>query len=163
MNIYVFDLDNTILDTYPSLSVIRKQRFQLFRLITETIRVSKLEFFPNMLKVVKKRMAKKNTEIIFLSARNISLWLPTYFSLIPEIGFIKPSQLILVPEAAEKIKILNAILSKDSTHKLTVIDDLSYNHEFGSIKYYTDVINFCLNNPRIRYIGKNTIDKINNA
>ena len=47
MNVYVFDIDNTISNSFPSL-IDRKKTIPIFRLITETYRVLRLPFFKNM-------------------------------------------------------------------------------------------------------------------
>ena len=95
MNVYVFDIDNTISNSFPSL-IDRKKTIPIFRLITETYRVLRLPFFKNMVFIVKNRIKRKNSIVFFLSARHPLLWLPTYLSLIYRIGFINPRNLILV-------------------------------------------------------------------
>jgi hypothetical protein len=53
-------------------------------------------------------------------------------------------------------------LSKNNS--LVVIDDLSYNHESNSIKFYKEEIYYLCNNTNIKYFGYhdvlNGLDKI---
>ena len=160
MNVYVFDIDNTISNSFPSL-IDRKKTIPIFRLITETYRVLRLPFFKNMVFIVKNRIKRKNSIVFFLSARHPLLWLPTYLSLIYRIGFINPRNLILVRNTLKKIKVFELLNDMFKNRKIRVIDDLSYNHENGEIKYYEKVISFCVKNKSIIYFDKKVIDKIN--
>lgn len=160
MRIYIFDIDNTLSDSYPSL-VNKKNFFFLFRFFSESLRVIRLPFFEKMTLIVKNRIKRKNVNIFFLSARHYSLWIPTYLSLIIRLGFFHPKRLILVKETNLKINILKSIISKNEKEKIRLIDDLSYNHENGEVKFYEKVISFCKKNKHIIYFDKEIIDSIN--
>ena len=162
MNIYVFDIDNTLCNTYPSLQVRREEKIKFLKFFFESRRILGLEFFPKMLKIVMRRLKRENSQVLFLTARNSFLWIPTYISLTRKTGLLMPHNLILVPNAKAKIGVLKRIITKYNEAKVYVIDDLSYNHEFGNVKYYSNVIHFCESNSRIIYVGKDKIDRINN-
>tara|TARA_X000000950_G_scaffold33047_1_gene35506 strand:+ start:254 stop:601 length:348 start_codon:yes stop_codon:yes gene_type:complete len=111
---------------------------------------------------VGKRMKQDNSEVFFLSARHRSLWIFTYFYLIRHVGFFSPHRLILVPEAASKIKIFDKFLN-NVEGLIIVVDDLSFNTENGETLFYSEVINYLKSKAgRIRYIGKNKIDLLIN-
>jgi hypothetical protein len=156
---YIFDIDNTLCDTWPTLNFTKKNYFFL-RFLQEARRVSLIPPFENMMTGVSKRIKRKNTDVYFLSARHRSLWPFTYVYLVRHIGFFNPSKLILVPSANDKIKKINIFLTL-LIDKLIVVDDLSYNTENGQTLYYTDVIKYLTTNNRVKYIGKSKIDLIN--
>jgi len=156
---YIFDIDNTICDTWPTLNV--KKENLLVRFLTECWRVSVLPSFQNMIKCLKVRKYRENCDVYFLSARHWSLWLPTYIYLIRTTGLIQPNHLILVPNAIKKVEEIEKFLILNKNN-LVIVDDLSYNTEFGETLYYTDVINYIYSKKcRIKYIGKKKIDAIN--
>ena len=160
MKIYVFDIDNTLSDSYPSLTNRKKQSI-LKNFFSESIRVLRIPFFENMTLIVKNRIKRKNVNIFFLSARHRSLWVPTYFSLLLKIGLFHPKKLILVKNADLKIKILERIISKFKNKKICFIDDLSYGQESGEVQFYEKVVSFCRKNKSIIYFDKKIIDSIN--
>lgn len=113
------------------------------------------------MKCARTRKDKKDCDVYFLSARHWSLWLPTYCYLIRQLGFFKPSRLTLVPKAQCKIRCFKDYLeSKDGL--LIVVDDLTYNTEYGKTFYYDEVINYLhTQKPFVRYVDKAKIDFIN--
>jgi len=158
---YVFDIDNTICDTWPTLDRIYVPR--AFKFFCECWRVSFIPPFPKMINCVRARISRSHCEVYFLSARHWSLWLPTYFYLIRCIGFFKPWRLILVPHAIAKIAQIEMVIKISENH-VTVIDDLSYNSEKGETLYYFEVIYFLESlKRRITYVGKQKIDVINKS
>ena len=62
MRIYIFDIDNTLSDSYPSL-VNKKNFFFLFRFFSESLRVIRLPFFEKMTLIAKNRIKRKNVDI----------------------------------------------------------------------------------------------------
>lgn len=157
---YIFDIDNTLCDTWPSLNLRRKNLF--FRFINECLRISFLPSYKAMFDCVRRRQARENCNVFFLSARHKSLWIPTYIYLMRKIGLFNPNHLILVPNAHKKIKKIDNFIMMNK-NKLIVVDDLSYNTEFGKTLYYKEVINYLFSkSDRIYYVDKNKIDKINN-
>ena len=160
MRIYVFDIDNTLSNSYPSL-INKKKLFFIFRFFSESLRVLKIPFFENMTLIAKNRIRRRNVNFFFLSARHCSLWIPTYLSLVVRLGFFHPKRLILVRETNQKINILKKMISKFERKKIRLIDDLSYNHENGEVKLYEKVVSFCRSNQHIIYFDKEVIDSIN--
>lgn len=159
--IYIFDIDNTLCDTWPSLK--SKKNYFIFRFVKENIRVFNLPHLEGMVNCVKRRLSRKNVNVFFLSARHWSLWPVTYLYLLIKIGCIFPWRLILVPKAKLKIDILKKFMLENGNH-ITMIDDLSYNTENGKTLFYNDVIKYILkNSKKIRYINKNHIDTINSS
>lgn len=156
---YIFDIDNTLCDTWSTLK--ESRRNILFRFLSETRRVSFIPAFDNMMGCVRSRKSRKGSQVYFLSARHWSLWFATYIYLVRHVGFFSPFRLTLVPSAANKIDKLNQFLTlKDGL--IIVVDDLTYNTEFGQTRYYSKVINYLMKHRhRIRYVNKNNIDIIN--
>lgn len=123
--IYIVDIDNTIADTWPTISSIQD----------ECIRYKNLPAFHKMINYFKTEMENKEAYFLFLSARN-----PVYFFItkkwLMKQGF-RSINLILVPKAFDKLDVIRSIpLDK----KILMYDDLSYNHENGVAKFYFDII-----------------------
>ena len=123
--IYIIDIDNTIADTWPNISSIQD----------ECINYKNLPAFHKLINFFKTEMENKEAYFLFLSARN-----PVYFFItkkwLMKQGF-KSINLILVPKAFDKLDLIRSIpLDK----KILMYDDLSYNHENGGAKFYTDII-----------------------
>jgi hypothetical protein len=159
--IYIFDIDNTLCDTWPTLKRTKKGRVLHF--ITECWRISRISPFQGMMLCVKSRLRKKNCEVFFLSARHWSLWWPTYLYLARNVGPFNPRRLTLVPDANSKIRCFDNFL-QSTDGPITVVDDLSYNTEHGQTLYYKEVIHYLRVSKRpIRYVDKSKIDLINNS
>ena len=141
----VFDLDNTIYNTWPNL--VNKSRIYSY---------NSIDIFKSMQTVVNKRYSKSN--IIFLSARKIKFYMETYFILKRDFPNIKFT-LILVENTRDKLVYLDFLNQKKLI--LSYYDDLSYNHENGKILYYENVIK-SVNKMNIKYFNHNEILKINN-
>lgn len=156
---YIFDIDNTLCDTWPTLSTVNGS--WLYRFFTEAWRISFIPCFDNMMTCARVRNRRISSEVYFLSARHWSLWPMTYIYLIRHVGYFSPSRLALVPSASRKIQKFERFM-RLKAGPLVVIDDLSFNTENGKTLYYLEVIQFLKTNAdRIRYIGKETIDQIN--
>lgn len=128
--IFFFDIDNTIADT---------QGAKHLTLVKE---------FPLMIDLVKEKA--QEGKVFFLTARNITTF-PSTMQWLVKKGFEKGSfELIFLTTPAKKIKILHTA----ATHGLDVeyYDDLCYNHEYGEIKKYDQVINE-VKSLKIRYKG----------
>lgn len=156
---YIFDIDNTLCDTWPTLP--SKKRNLLFHFFYECWRVSNITPFVGMMGCVKSRLHKKNCKVFFLSARHWSLWLPTYIYLLRNVGLFNPFRLILVPNAYRKIRHFDKFLHYING-PLIVVDDLTYNIEHGRTMYYNKVIEYLIDQRKsIRYVDKSKIDIIN--
>ena len=158
---YIFDIDNTLCRTWPTLT--KERGYFLFRFFAEAWRVSFIPCFSNMMGYARVRNKRGDSEVYFLSARHWSLWPLTYVYLVRHIGYFNPNRLTLVPSASEKVKNFEVFL-RSAQGLIIVIDDLSYNTEAGHTLYYSDIIQYLrAKSGRIRYVGKDKIDVINNS
>ena len=144
---YVFDIDNTIADTWPSL--VAEYPSERTRLLT-------LEVFEGMQKIIM-NLQSRNIEIFYLSNRSVLSYLVT-IRWLRLMGFqASVSNVMLVNAPVEKIRILEKLSAK---RRIKYIDDLAYGHESGAIKLYVEVIEK-LSSLRLRHFGKNVVDRIN--
>lgn len=157
--IYIFDIDNTLCNTWPTLQTVRGP--SIFRFFREAWRISFIPCFSKMMNCARTRFKRRYSEVYFLSARHWSLWPFTYVYLARHIGFFSPHRLSLVPSASEKMNRFERFLKK-AHGLLIVIDDLSYNSEFGKTLFFSEVVEYLNSKPGlIRYINKHKIDLIN--
>jgi len=139
-NIIVFDIDNTLANTWPSLkSSMASNQYDFYRRLP----------LINDAKYLVEESQLKGYSIFFLSARDPRYWLSTKFWLSDKFN-ITSFSLRLVPNVKMKIGYWKK-LSKQN--KLVVIDDLSYNHENNNIKFYKPEIDYLSNNNNIKYFG----------
>tara|TARA_B100000482_G_C12521213_1_gene264545 strand:+ start:32 stop:547 length:516 start_codon:yes stop_codon:yes gene_type:complete len=141
----VFDLDNTIYNTWPEL--VKKSRVFSYKNIS---------IFNNMQMLVNKRYIE--SDIVFLSARKIKFYMQTFHILKRDFPNIKFT-LILVEKTKDKLFYLDFLNEKSKI--LAYYDDLSYNHENDKIIFYKSVID-SVKKMKINYFGLNEIIKINN-
>lgn len=142
----IFDLDNTLTDTFPYLQ--NRNLKQVY---------SKVPIHSGMTNILKKcLMSKKN--VIILSARSYKYHAITKNWINVNLTQIKEIPLFLVPHAEDKLPYLSKAL--EYTNRITYYDDLSYNHENGEVKFYSLVITELKKLP-INYIGYNEINLIN--
>ena len=134
----VCDIDNTISDTWR----------QLY--LNESIHDAK-----PIDKIIKYINSYENCQYIFLSSRPIHEYLRTISWL--RLNVRKKFLLILTSSPKGKIKYLKII--EESI--IVYLDDLSYNHENGTVKYYHDEIKI-INKMNMPYIGYKEIDYIKN-
>jgi hypothetical protein len=121
--IVVFDIDNTIGDTWPTLN----RDYE-----SESCRYLNIDVFPSVRKLLESYVAA-GFHIVFLSARPFRSFYITKKWL--KENDITCYTLILVPTAQCKLKYLSSI-SRETDY----FDDLSWNHENGDVRFYTDVI-----------------------
>ena len=121
--IVVFDIDNTIGNTWPTLN--REYK-------SETRRYMNIEIFPRVRKILESYVAAK-FHVVFLSARPYRSFYITNKWL--KKNGISHYTLILVPTAQYKIEYLS-IINRETDY----FDDLSWNHENGHVRFYDDVI-----------------------
>jgi hypothetical protein len=150
-NIYVFDIDNTLADTWISFHNYddRVQHFE---------RLSTLAIFINMYNIIKKIVLSKGNTIIYLTARDFRDYNVTFKWLFNNNIEVNYRNLFLVPGAYYKLKFIRLLIKRN--HTITYLDDLSYNHEKGQIQYYQKIINE-LDLLPIRYIDYFKIQQIN--
>lgn len=125
--ILVLDIDNTIAHTYESLN----QKNHLGR------RDRLLGLKPKYAVIKFVTCNYPDHRIFFLSARSLRDF-PVTISWLKIVGYkMSWLNLVLVPSPLEKTVYLQ-ILSR--RNNVIYIDDLSYNHENGEVKFYVDVI-----------------------
>jgi hypothetical protein len=123
--IWIVDIDNTIANSSNPLTTNKSSNFD--RLLNLEVLIGTQKLIHNL----------KDTEIIYLSARNYIYYFTTK-SWLKKHSFLKnPFNLILVLHPDQKVSYLKKIAGK---YDVTLIDDLSFNQENGSVKYYTDTI-----------------------
>jgi hypothetical protein len=137
--IWIVDLDNTIANTWP----LRKKRYSDRRIYKEVIAFKGIVGFLN---------SKINLRDLFiiLTARPYrhkkitKKWIEKCFS-----GQIRPS-VFLVESPSKKLNYIKLAIRQ--SFEVTYIDDLSYNHENGDIRFYNEVLDQIYLLP-IKYIG----------
>lgn len=145
-NIIVFDIDNTLADTWPSLkSPVFSNQYKFYR---------KLSLIDNARYLVEESHLK-GYFIFFISARSPRYWFSTK-SWLHEKFNIRSFSLRLVPIVKMKINYWEKI---SKYNKLIVVDDLSYNHENNNVKFYKSEIDYLSNNININYFGYYDIQK----
>lgn len=145
-NLYIFDLDNTLINTYPLLNLMNlKDAFK-----NADLHIGMLNLFLHL--------QKNNENVIILTSRNIKYFLITKSYIEKKIS--KKSPFFIVSDPSQKIKFIKYVLNK--FNKITYFDDLSYNHENGEVKFYIEIISE-INNLPIIYFGYDEILKINNV
>ncbi|MCS6818438.1 MAG: hypothetical protein NZ522_00700 [Chitinophagales bacterium] len=148
-SIYIFDLDNTLGHTYPTLINRTADEIKRLRCIVPHTRMCGLA--ANI-------ASSKSRKVFVLTARayntqQVTAWWIKERALIN----IPPRHIFLVLSPMQKIWLLKiaALFCK----RITYIDDLSYNHEHGEVKFYNDCI--AALPKKIRYIGYKTIKQFN--
>jgi hypothetical protein len=143
--VIVFDLDNTLLDTYPLLNTLELN--DVFRSVkTQT----------GMMNLFNK-YSEKEVFLFILSSRKIKYYGITKQYIKYNINSKVP--FYLVSEPIKKIKFLK--YSVCCFKKVTLYDDLSYNHENGEVKFYNEIISE-VKKLSISYFDYAEILKINN-
>ena len=133
----IYDLDNTLYDTWPTLLKRNRDSRALF-VLSEVTRLIRLKSFTNVKNHIKQSMHAPDYFVVFLSARNKLAYIPTLLRLIFDFGNPLNFKLILVPTALQKIAIIKNLMRKNEVS--LVVDDLSYNHENGDVKIYDEVV-----------------------
>jgi FMN phosphatase YigB (HAD superfamily) len=126
--VYIFDLDNTLADTWPTL----KADFE-----SEYDRILNIEPINNIVDIFNE-FNFNNKDVYILSARSYDKYFVTKSWLKKNTNFRKFNRLILVPNVTDKLNILKKI--NRFYIKIYYYDDLSYNQENGETLFYRDVI-----------------------
>lgn len=144
----ICDIDNTIADTWPSLT--KNVKFS-----SEKARYSSLALLNGSAQWV---LENKSEQIIFLSARPFIYFFTTR-KWLKQNGFnVKWNNVILVENAQAKLPFFKFL--NEMNAEITVIDDLTYNHENDNIKYYSNIIR-SVKEMDINYIDYESILKLN--
>lgn len=142
--VVIFDLDNTLLDTYPLLnSMPLKDVFKKVRTHVEMMNLYN-------------QFSDKKVFVFILSARKIEFYRITQNYIKQHINSTVP--FYLVSEPSIKVRFLKYCVA--FFNKVTLFDDLSYNHENGEVKFYHDIIKE-VHELSIVYFGYDEIVKIN--
>ena len=148
-SLYIFDIDNTIGNTYPTLT--RKNP-------SETERLLSIPVFPQMKKLLNSLLKSQSRKVIFLTSRSYLTWGTTHQWLTQNGIDVAKSDVIIVSSPAQKIDFIKKILPREK--QVTFIDDLSYNHENGQVKFYDTEIQL-ISGLSLRYVGYKTILRFN--
>jgi hypothetical protein len=122
--VVIFDLDNTLLDTYPLLN--KMQLCDVFR---------KAKTHLGMINLFNQYIDKE-VFLFILSSRKIKFYKITNQYIKQNISVRVPFYLVSIP--FKKIMFLK--YSARCFKKVTLYDDLSYNHENGEVKFYYEII-----------------------
>ena len=147
--VYFFDIDNTLADTYHSYK---------YNYSTYEKRLSSLAIFIGMRsKIIHLLESKKNC--FFLSARKFSSKKNTLDWLLSNKIEINVKKVFCLNNPVVKINLISLIVNSFN-FKVILIDDFSYNHENGKIKYYRNHISN-LKKMNVEHINASQINKIN--
>jgi hypothetical protein len=152
---WVVDIDNTIADTWRTLTPQYRTQFK-----SDQERILTIPPLAGM----KARFDSltPQTRVVFLSARTYwSAWVTKKW--LAQNGFSKPdSVIVLVEHPKDKVALLRRVLEKNRTpqYKISFFDDLSYNHENGDIRFYEPEIADIRQLP-IHYVGYEELLQIN--
>lgn len=145
----IFDLDNTIYDTWPLRKVYTTDRevYTHARAFEQVIRwVENID--------------KEGYSIIFITARDYRHYLLTMKVLSKTFSYRLAKNLILVPDANLKLYYLDRIQRRRGM--IEYYDDLSYNHEHGEVKFYDSVIEKVAK-MKLQYFGFDFLKKMQNV
>ncbi len=142
----VFDLDNTIFDTWP---------LRTKNLSEKEIYLSAPPF-KNVINLVKE-IHRNNYHVIFLTSRRFRSYFLTLRSLSSHFPFRISKNLILVQKPQDKIYYINELTSFYS--EVEYYDDLSHSQEHGEVKYYSDVIDK-INTLNVKYFDAQYIREV---
>ena len=126
--VYIFDLDNTLADTWPTLKADFKSDYD---------RILNIEPISNIVDIFNEFNTNKK-DVYILSARSYDKYFVTRCWLKRNTNFRKFNRLILVPNVRDKLTMLRKI--NIFYKKIHYYDDLSYNQENGETLFYQDVI-----------------------
>ena len=142
--IIIFDIDNTIADTWPT----HNGKFK-----SEYVRLVSIPVFDKIIKIANKHILN-GERVVFLTARDYKYYFVT-LKWLSEIGF-PSANLVMVSKPSEKINLLKSIQTKN----VILYDDMSYNHERGLVKFYTKEINEVLKMKNVEYFGYDFLIKL---
>ena len=147
--IFVFDLDNTIANTWPSF---------LDTYPSEYSRLKNLKPFPKMVDCF--QAMQSNYKCIVLTARHSIYYPVTIQWLKSHVASISIFNIFLCKTPRNKVNLLKLFIKKFS--KVIYIDDLTYNQENGEEKLYKDIIS-TVKKLNLIYLDNNVIKTIQNG
>lgn len=144
-SLYIFDIDNTLGDTYPTL----RKKYP-----SDKERLLSIPVFPQIKNIIQQLLKSESRKVIFLTARSYKSWSITHQWLVSNGIEVNLSDVIIVSTPAQKIKLLQSIIPRQKP--ITFIDDMSWNHENGQVRFYENEIRLLSGLP-LRHIGYSTI------
>lgn len=148
-NVYLFDIDNTLADTFHSYS---------YHYPTYENRLSSLAIFIGMRRKIIHLLESKNS-CLFLSARRLYSKKATVNWLLSNGIKIDAQDVFCLKSPKVKIEIISRLVNSFKI-KLILIDDFSYNHENGEVKFYQNCID-SIKKLNVEHIDASQINKIN--
>ena len=140
--IYIYDIDNTLSDSWPYLK--EKKTFP-----------RRLPYFSKIRNDILKKINSGNL-IFFATVRHYKHYFDTYFWL-KELGIkVKMNQLLFFSYPNQKVDFIKSIKEINSSIKL--YDDMSYNHENNQVLFYDEVIKK-IKKLNIEYIDYHNLKK----
>ena len=154
--IFIFDIDNTIADTWYSFN---EKAYK-----SNNERLLSLPIYLKMQRLIVALYKSSNNKIFFISSRCFYSYKTTYRWLSSN-GFpLHFSDLMIVRKPSDKLKIITGILSTE--YSFYFIDDYSYNHEKGKVKFYSSAIDeanyLTCKHPNFKYFNFYDIKNFNN-
>jgi hypothetical protein len=147
------DIDNTLADTWPTL--VPGMLFE-----SESYRISSLKPLQGSIDYIRKNFTE-DCLCVYLTHRPISKYFVTKSWLIENTTYKNKDAVYLVSAANKKIHFFEkSVKIKNKFKSISVIDDFTYGHESGSVKYYTEIITK-VNQLPIDYVGYEEILRIN--
>jgi hypothetical protein len=131
--ILICDIDNSIANTWPQWKNPKTKAKTFYKNIPPLVK---------SINFVKEFCSNNNLNLIFISARpysefsNTKTWIKFYFG--------ESNLVFLVKNASDKMWYYKKLI--DDRKDFIVFDDLSYNHENGDVKYYTEIADFLKKN-----------------
>jgi hypothetical protein len=150
--IFIFDIDNTIADTLPSLEIKHWKN--------ESDRVQTLAIFVKMHRLLNILYLNKRNTIYFLSARSYFSFKSTFNWLSNMELPVEKDKIFITRTAEEKKKIFKQL--KLDKLNIYYFDDLAYLESNNNIVFYTDLIEYFRNlakKNKIKYYGLQELTK----
>lgn len=150
--IFIFDIDNTVADTLPSLEV---QHWK-----NESERVKTLAIFIKMHRLLKVLYSNKNNKIFFLTARSYLSFDATFFWLKEMNIPVEKDEVIITRTAKEKKRIFQNL--NMASLNIYYFDDLAYLEKNNRLILYNDLIDYFTNlsnQNKIKYYGLKELNK----
>lgn len=145
------DIDNTVANTWPL--------FQHYQCINHQL-VREVAAFSGMQQFILNEYFSKDISVVFISARPLRIYAATKKWLQQNQLWNARTRLILVANPKQKLQYLQEAIKLNLF--VTFIDDLSYNHENGKVRYYEDIIHL-LKQMNVTYFDNHWIQSINYA
>ena len=149
-SIVIFDLDNTIYNTWVERIDNRANENQIY---------ARAKIFTDVANRVTQHYKAKDV-LIFISSRKLACYPITCRRVLSDFNFTTLLSIILVSQPEEKLIYIKRLLT--IKRKVIYYDDLSYGHETGVVSFYDEVINSVKKLP-IKYFGFDEIIKLQNG